>query len=142
MNSELWVLATLILGSTFIPFVASWCLKKKCPNRFISFRFISRKWLITVIPCAIIVYLVVSKSTHLNDNLILYLIIWAALCSSIFMLGDHLSQIIKAMIAIKYKDIEICMNPEVGKVQINDTQTKGNDTTTGVVFASNSTASN
>lgn len=97
----------IVLLSTFVPFCITWVIKHNCPNRHLSFRFISRKWIITIIPCALIVFLVTEDTFSLNNKLVDHLTMWAISTSILFLLGEHIAKTIDKIIAIKYKDINI-----------------------------------
>lgn len=97
----------IVLISTLVPFLATWLIKRNCKNRHLSFRFISRKWIITIIPCAMIVYLMTSSNTYLSEDLINKLVIWAVSVSVIFLLGEHINRAFDKLLAIKFKDITI-----------------------------------
>lgn len=113
-------LIAIILLSTFVPFGASWLLKMKCNKRELAFRFISRKWIITVIPCAIVVYIVTLHEPHINNKLIAYLIIWASCVSGLFLLGEHISQALSKLYSIKYKDVSISFDAGTDHIKISE----------------------
>lgn len=113
-------LIAIILLSTFVPFGASWLLKMKCNKRELAFRFISRKWIITVIPCAIVVYIVTLHEPHMETKLIAYIIIWASCVSGLFLLGEHISQALSKLYSIKYKDVSISFDAGTDHIKISE----------------------
>lgn len=114
------VLIAIILLSTFVPFITSWLLKMHCNKRELAFRFISRKWIITVIPCATVVYLVTLHKSHMETKLIVYIIIWASCVSGLFLLGEHISQALSKLYSIKYKDVSISFDADTDHIKISE----------------------
>ena len=114
------VLIAIILLSTFVPFITSWLLKMHCNKRELAFRFISRKWIITVIPCATVVYLVTLHESHMETKLIVYIIIWASCVSGLFLLGEHISQALSKLYSIKYKDVSISFDAGTDHIKISE----------------------
>jgi hypothetical protein len=113
-------LIAIILLSTFVPFITSWLLKMHCNKRELAFRFISRKWIITVIPCATVVYLVTLHESHMETKLIAYIIIWASCVSGLFLLGEHISQALSKLYSIKYKDVSISFDAGTDHIKISE----------------------
>lgn len=113
-------LIAIILLSTFVPFITSWLLKMHCNKRELAFRFISRKWIITVIPCATVVYLVTLHESHMETKLIAYIIIWASCVSGLFLLGEHISQALSKLYSIKYKDVSISFDAGTDRIKISE----------------------
>lgn len=113
-------LIAIILLSTFVPFITSWLLKMHCNKRALAFRFISRKWIITVIPCATVVYLVTLHESHMETKLIVYIIIWASCVSGLFLLGEHISQALSKLYSIKYKDVSISFDASTDHIKISE----------------------
>lgn len=113
-------LIAIILLSTFVPFITSWLLKMRCNKRELAFRFISRKWIITVIPCATVVYLVTLHEPHMETKLITYIIIWASCVSGLFLLGEHISQALSKLYSIKYKDVSISFDAGTDHTKISE----------------------
>lgn len=113
-------LIAIILLSTFVPFITSWLLKMHCNKRELAFRFISRKWIITVIPCATVVYLVTLHESHMETKLIVYIIIWASCVSGLFLLGEHISQALSKLYSIKYKDVSISFDAGTDHIKISE----------------------
>lgn len=113
-------LIAIILLSTFVPFITSWLLKMHCNKRELAFRFISRKWIITVIPCATVVYLVTLHESHMETKLITYIIIWASCVSGLFLLGEHISQALSKLYSIKYKDVSISFDASTDHIKISE----------------------
>lgn len=111
-------LIAIILLSTFVPFITSWLLKMHCNKRELAFRFISRKWIITVIPCATVVYLVTLHESRMETKLIAYIIIWASCVSGLFLLGEHISQALSKLYSIKYKDVSISFDAGTDHIKI------------------------
>ena len=79
----------------------------RCNKRELAFRFISRKWILTIIPSAVVVYLVTLHHQRLDNMLLTYIIIWASLVSTFFLLGEHVTQLMARLYSIKYKDVKI-----------------------------------
>ena len=111
-------LMLIILCSTFVPFFISWAIKLHCNNRHLAFRFISRKWIITVLPCAMTVYLITLHNPVRDDKILMTIIIWSAVTSGLFLLGEHISQLFSKLYSIRYKDVNIVFDETTGHTNI------------------------
>lgn len=124
-------LLLIILCSTFVPFFISWIIKMRCNDRHLAFRFISRKWIITVIPCAMTLYVITLHHEHLGAKLISYIVIWAAISSGLFLLGEHISQLLSKLYSIKYKDVNVIFDQATGHIHLAEKQVNSDEDKNG-----------
>lgn len=103
----------------------------RCNDRHLAFRFISRKWIITVIPCAMTLYVITLHHEHLGSKLISYIVIWAAISSGLFLLGEHISQLFSKLYSIKYKDVNVIFDQATGHIHLAEKQVNSDEDKNG-----------
>lgn len=118
------VLTFLIIFAVFtaFPFAITYILKWNCKDQCakgIANRFFSRKWMITMFPCVLIIILLGDDTIPEEERH--WLLQWAIFISMTYVICDNIKTFISHFVSIKVKkgDLNVELQPSLDNKEIN-----------------------